>query len=1155
MEHLDSTTMPLNGRILIEASAGTGKTYTISSLYLRLLLGRDPSLSRPLLTSEILVLTFTIAATDELRTRIRRRVGLARDMFNGVHKANESDDFIEGLIATSSDPGADRRLLTVALQTMDEAAIFTIHGFCARVLSEQSFDAGMLFDQSLEGDRDLLLQIASEDCFRSEIMTLPPALQVRALQTYKSPEAMADTVKKFLFRHNLHYTPTEIPGVDAHRLIELDQRIKQAWLEDNVTGLLAQTDLKGNVRTKTHLGSVSDHCQSERLEPDFWLPWSTEAIAKATKKGAETLEHPVFNDIDELLALDASFDINLHHQVVRYIKNHLAEAKVQTGELTLDDLLLEVHRAVKNPGLAGLLRAKWPIAMIDEFQDTDDLQYEIFSTVYPSHTQHPGTLLFIGDPKQAIYNFRGADVFTYINARETTDGSYSLATNWRSTPAMVAAVNHLFSRGRIFGENGEIQFEAVAPAPANRDLNIEIDGGTPVPVSLFLDDATYAGETREGLMEHAAEETARLLNLGQQGSALIDGKPIQPGQIAFLVRSGTDARAARHALAKRGVRSVYVTLESVFLTETADDLKRILYAVLEPTNETALKSALGTRLMQCSAQEILDLNRDWQKLQTVMEEFQQYHHLWATTAVAPMLSALVAKRGLAETWIQHPDGHRQMTNLRHLAELLQTRSMAAPGMRRLLKWFERERVAADTVAAEERQLRLESDSNLVQIVTMHASKGLEYDIVMIPSAGFDPITESFPLFHEALHEENTEVQFRTVLDFAKTDSSKAQRKIEDFEEIARLLYVALTRAKYRCYLGVSNNKLKPDRPIAKLLGVDSTEPGAISAKLKTLPKDLFETKDLLTTQTLFVDTGTSLELKPALTRPEIDNQWRMHSYTGLTRLLSSNDSPAANSSVQPKPGFGDDEPLTTREAAAQKPSRFSFPRGARVGVVLHSFMENLDFAAEENAVAHQARLSLAKMGLKDEEGVWQQVLTGWFKDIVHTPITGEVCLKDIPRRQRLDEMEFHFPIAADRSLIHALKTVNILPEHMDLKVDTLQGMMTGYIDLIVAIEGQYYLIDYKSNDLGPDQACYGEPALTDAMTHHHYNLQYLIYCVALQRYLSKRLPNYSYAEHFGGVRYLFLRGMSGTTGGGVYSARPGQDLIEKLDQLLAGTHE
>jgi exodeoxyribonuclease V beta subunit len=1159
---LDSHTFPLSGQQLIEASAGTGKTYTISSLYLRLLLGRDSSLTRPLLPSEILVLTFTIAATDELRERIRNRVSLARAMFAG-DVSNTEDEFIARLISESQDIIADRRLLTASLQTMDEAAIFTIHGFCARVLGEQSFDTGMLFNQSLDGDRDQFLEMAAEDCFRQEIMPLPDSLRSIALKRWPNPSELVKFVKNFVFRHNLQYLPPEQDTGDGlDTLIEDNRRCKALWLEQDISVLIREANFWGGRLTIKQV-SVDDpnfiehYCHSDEFDIQRWLPWTSALMEKNSTKKTVVPKHEIFDLIDSIVERQSVLDTigsNLCHQVTRSVAHNMATYKSRLGQLTLDDLLVEVHRALHGSQLGEVLRSRWPVAMIDEFQDTDDLQFEIFSRIYEHKATTNNGLFFIGDPKQAIYNFRGADVYTYINAKQSADNTYSLSTNWRSTPAMIGAVNHLFDQPDIFDTNGLIPFEPVQHALPNAKKSMTLNGEAFTPMPLFMDQASSENEMRENLMAHAAEETVRLLSLAQQGQACIDGKPIEPGQIAFLVRQRKDANAARRALAARNIRSVYVTLESVLLSETADDLKLILEAVIEPTNERALKTALGTRLLRTTVSEISALGEDWSALHDVMEEFQAYHQLWASMEIAPMIEHLVVRRQLAEKWLADQDGERQLTNLRHLTEILQTRSMVAPGMRRLLKWFQREKQNAESMAVDERQLRLESDSNLVQIVTMHASKGLEYDIVMIPYAGFGkPYATPYPMFHL----EDQGGNFTPAIDFSNADSSKALYKEEDLNESMRLMYVAMTRARYCCYVGIPLIKDIKSTPIAKLLGFQSKEAEEIEQELcAALPNDLFTIQPLNSgAVTRYQPTVTEHLLPGPLAAPRINSQWRMHSYTGLTRLLKQEE--PEHGEVQPRPGFGDDDSQSGSDAdlvasAANALSRFTFPRGARVGIVLHDFMEQLDFGADPDTVDAQAKSSLGKMAVDDTDGEWRKVLCGWFKDIVTTPMSEQIpfTLADVDRSKRLDEMEFHFPVAATQSFIEELKASNILSQNMRLQVEQLKGMMTGYIDLIVAHGDRYYLIDYKSNDLGPSQTHYSSEELTEAVKHHHYDLQYLIYCVALNRYLTQRVPDYSYASHFGGVFYLFLRGMDGNAGHGVYANRPDEQLIIQLDQLL-----
>ncbi|MFT7137989.1 MAG: exodeoxyribonuclease V beta subunit [Candidatus Azotimanducaceae bacterium] len=1171
MTILDSHTFPLSGQQLIEASAGTGKTYTISNLYLRLLLGRDPNQPRPLQASEILVLTFTIAATDELRDRIRNRVNLARSIFAGEVAATE-DEFIARLMAESTDLATDRRLLTATLQTMDEAAIFTIHGFCARILGEQSFDTGMLFNQNLDGDRDQLLEMAAEDCFRQNIMTLPGSIRNIALKRWSGPEALVKFVQRFLFRHNLQYLP---PHQDIDEplsaLFDDIRRCKKMWLDDDVTALVASSNFWGGRLTVTQLKPehpqfIEDYCRSDDVSIERWEPWTRALLEKNSTKKTVMPDHEIFELIDDIWArqhLLKTVETNLCHLVRDNVKTNMNRFKTQFGQLTLDDLLVEVHRAlaqsdptnVMEHNLSNTLRQRWPVAMIDEFQDTDDLQFEIFTRIYAS-----GGLFFIGDPKQAIYNFRGADVYTYINAKQSADNTFTLSTNWRSTPAMIAAVNHLFNQTDIFGDDKQIPFEPVSAAPPNMHKSFTIDGQAPPPMPIFVSDADNKDQHRERLMAHAAEETVQLLHLSKEGRAKINDKPITPGQIAFLVRQWQDAKAARRALADRNVRSVYVTLESVMLSDTAADLKLLLEAVVDPTNEMALKSALGTRLMQTPASEIAALNHDWSALHQVMEEFQEYHQRWASLEIAPMIDLLMTRRRIPENWLMHQDGERQMTNLRHLAEILQTRAMVAPGMRRLLKWFGREKLAAERVAVDERQLRLESDQDLVQIVTMHAAKGLEYDIVMIPNAGFgEPRSkERDPLFHVVDNNGN----YQPAIDFSTAPESLARYHQEDFSETMRLLYVAITRARYRCYLGVPLVKEIKATPIAALLKFSADDADADSA-LNALPEDLFATDGFVDPSlTRYEPKSAAPDLIAPPAAPFVSSNWRMHSYTGLTRLLKHDeDTKDAKETVQPRPGFGDDDSYAANDSRdgtsdligagnAISFSRFTFPRGSRIGIVLHDFMERLDFIADDVDIRQQAVSSLLKMGLEDASGEWQDVLVDWFHDIVRTPLINGFCLLDVTRNRRLDEMEFHFPVNADQTFLDHLQAEGVLHQEMTLDTSTIQGMMTGYVDLILEHAGQYYLLDYKSNDLGPTQLSYASAALQDAVQHHHYDLQYLIYCVALNRYLKQRRPDYEYDQHFGGVCYLFMRGMDASPGAGVYFDKPEKQLIEALDGLL-----
>jgi len=1028
-----------------------------------------------------------------------------------------------------------------------------------------------------------LLQQATEDCYRAHILPLKSLEREIAQTLWPNPDVLLQKIKPFLFRHNLKMQPVE-RDVDEERQV-LDDDIntcKKFWLDENISELIRNSRFHGGRKTVLHLNRIEDHCRSGSLDIKIWEPWTKALLKSATTSKTVKPAHHIFDLIESIWQrqhIHSQIEVNLWHQVMAHIRENLKRYKDQFGQLTLDDLLTRVHDALyahqaenrdETSGgapahnLARRLRNRYPVAMIDEFQDTDDIQYEIFGRIYPDQQDH--NLFFIGDPKQAIYQFRGADIYTYINAkRHIGDDVFSLSTNWRSTEPLVAAVNHLFHKQDIFGDDQDIPFEPALPNPIARATpeKFVVNGTARAPITIgTIDGALRVDQVRRLAMNHAAEETACLLNDAAEGRAQIAGNNVTAGQIAFLVRGWQDARAARQALSSRNIRSVYVTLESVLLSDTADDLKLILQAVLEPSNERTLKAALATNLMQASVSEIDALSHDVLAQQSVIHEFHEYHQLWETMAVAPMIERLIIKRQIAEKWFHQQDGERQITNLRHLAEILQQRSTVAPGMFRLIKWFSREKQAAETVAVEERQLRLESDRNLVQIVTMHASKGLEYDIVMIPMAGFvamKPGKANPVLLHQAVSGEQGYQSFETILDLSRDPLLRVAAYEENLAEDMRLLYVAVTRARYHCYLGLPLARNTAKTALGKALAIpDKKEQDEMVDHLASLPRELFQVTSIETvSHTLQTDHHSISHLVAPPTVPRITDHWRVHSYTGLSRLIQNTEQEQTLPITEP--GFSDDDagaldtlPFRTADARTVAISRFTFPRGPRIGVALHDMLESLDFNAQQQETEIAAQRLLDRVPIVDKEK-WLTTTGHWIKDILGTAMNQNhpFALQQIPRNKRLNELEFHFPATVTNRFIETLQTAGYLDSAATLSINNLNGMMTGFIDLVVEHENRYYLIDYKSNDLGPAQDDYSTACLSDAIRHHQYDLQYLIYCVALNRYLGQRLADYQYDRDFGGVCYLFLRGMTGRAGDGIFFDKPDQHLLEQLDQLMS----
>jgi len=1137
----DPMTVPLDHGQLIEASAGTGKTYTITNLCLRLLLGRNSPWQRPLAINEILILTFTIAATAELKFRISKRIEEARLAFRTGD--GEDDKFIRHLLETSNDASTDLKLLTAASQLVDEASIFTIHGFCASVLGEQTFESGILFDQDLNAERDHLLKLAAEDCYRTLIMPMQEDIRQLALTLWPTPAILASKLSPFLFRGKLLVLPAQTPE-DSNELVLKARQAQTLWGNDDLERILFNANLKKNLKPYRRLGQMTEFCLSPGIELDneLWKIYSTDTLTGAVKKGSVLPIHPALELITEVHLGINTVTTNLWHQVYASVSKLMQHHKETWNKMTLDDLLTSLAQAVNRPGasLPESMADRWPIAMIDEFQDTDNIQNSIFSRVYQDGNKGQ-SLLMIGDPKQAIYSFRGADVYTYINARRSSSRLHNLDVNWRSSPALIEATNILFQRDNIFGNDSDMPFVPVKPAPKNAGMKMMVGGVECLPYQLFVledpEQFTSVAELTEQAMNYAAEQTVSLIN--DQRHSSLDGEPVNAGKIAFLVRKRADALAAQQALSSRGVQSVYLTLESVFLQDTAADLKLILEAILEPANDQAIKAALTTRLMQTTAIDIDGLNHDIQAQQAVLAEFHAYHDMWLEQGVSPMLNALMKRRHLAQKWLQRPNGERQITNLRHLIEILQKQSGSVKGMHQLIKWFSHEQRDAETGAAEDRQLRLESDENLVKIVTMHAAKGLEYDIVMIPMPAF--VTRSKNNADPALFHIEQEGIYSAGVELGDDDHHRRLSVKEEQEEDMRLLYVAMTRAKYRCYLGVPKLRSFAGSAIGRLLDIKTLkkDESLLHRVRGVLPQDLFEIVEAdKIVNTKFTDSAPRRPLTTPPAKPIVDEHWRVHSYTGVAARLNVHEPVMVT-------GYADDDQNEEPPNIQNLLTRHSFPRGARVGVILHSLMEDLDFQTDDFSVLCDR--ALRRLGLEDE---WLPVLEQWIQDIVTAPI-GDFALNNVGLTDRLDEMEFHFPLATSTNLVQFLVEKGYL-EGAANKALLLQGQMTGLIDLLFRHDGKYYIADYKSNFLGSSLADYNGESVAHAMQSHQYHLQYLIYTVAVHRMLKQKLAGYQYETHMGGAYYLFLRGMNPQDSRGIFFTKPDLETVLRLDELLGG---
>lgn len=1166
-ESLDPLRLPLRGERLIEASAGTGKTFTIAALYLRLLLGLggESAYPRAISVEELLVVTFTEAATEELRGRIRSNI---HELRIACLRGESDNPLYSALLAEIADKDDAAKTLLLAERQMDEAAVFTIHGFCQRMLSLNAFESGMLFEQQLIEDESRLRYQACADFWRRHCYPLTRDIAAVIHDVWKGPRDLLKSLDRWLQGEAPQLksppAPDETLAERHQQIIGRIDALKQQWREQvgEIEGVLENSGLDRRKFNRGNQGKwiekVNAWAQEETLSyqlPDALEKFAQSFLHERTKAGGEPPVHPLFSAVESLLASSLTLtDLVLARAMVE-IREAVAREKRRRGELGFDDMLSRLDEALRGDSgeaLASAIRQRFPVAMIDEFQDTDPQQYRIFRRIW--RRQPETALLLIGDPKQAIYAFRGADIFTYMKARGDVAAHYTLDTNWRSSPGMVGSVNRLFSLSDNPFMFREIPFLPVNAAAKNQGLRFTVDAADVPAMNVWLmpGDAVGSGDYQTFMAQLCATQIRDWLSAGQQGRALLwrgeTSRPVQASDITVLVRNRLEAAQVREALQTLGIPSVYLSnRDSVFETLEAQELLWLLQAVLAPERENTLRSALATSMFGLTALDIENLNQDEQAWDALVEEFSEYRQVWRQRGVMPMLRALMTARHIAENLLATRGGERRLTDILHISELLQEAASQLESEHALVRWLTQHIAEPDSNAASQ-QMRLESDKHLVQIVTIHKSKGLEYPLVWLPFiARFRKQDQAF------YHDRDT---FAAVLDLGQAESSLELAEAERLAEDLRLLYVALTRAVWHCSLGVaplssrkSGNSDFHLSALGRLLQAgEAMDAAGLAARLADFchgdialqrPGEL----DLTPWQ---APAATIPPLSARELQRRIADDWRVTSYSGLQQhgfsggqdLLPRLDVDAA--------GVGEvvEEPQLTPH---------QFPRGAAPGTFLHSLFEELDFTqpVPDGWMAEKLQLS-------GFDAQWAPVLTDWLGGVLKTRLPGaDIALNQLAARDKQVEMAFYLPIA---QLLTAERLDALIRQYDPLSAHTppldfrqVRGMLKGFIDLVFRHEGRYYLLDYKSNWLGEDREAYTRPAMEQAMRAHRYDLQYQLYSLALHRYLRHRLADYDYDRHFGGVIYLFLRGMDGQEGGqGIFTTRPVRPLIDGLDQLFAG---
>jgi exodeoxyribonuclease V beta subunit len=1146
---------------LIEASAGTGKTYSITGLILRLLLEKEVTIG------QIVAVTFTEAATKELRDRTRGRLSAA---LHDLRAGKSEDAYLRSFMDRGDmDKGIDR--LTLALKSFDEAQIFTIHGFCQRCLGDYAFESGVQFGSKLSADPSPFFEEVARDFWRLQFYGQNQLLAAVAISGGQSPEQWVKLLERSARHPDLVILPpAEVLPPSKDILVEIEMAFADLCGEwkrarDEISRILRENRSLSRAVNAFHpdrvaeiLSRLDQTCECDGCPaPDcigVLFEVSSEAIADGTKSKSTAPTHRFFKLCSEYCRAVTSLFDRLTHELLAFAKTELPKRKAQARTITFDDLIMGLRDALAGPlgpKLAKSIGLRYRAALIDEFQDTDPAQYEIFCSIF-GKGQH--CLFYIGDPKQAIFGFRGADIFTYRRAANaSTHHAYTLTTNWRSEPKLLDALNTLYKQARSpFGFDW-IDYHDVHPPdlPAVEPL-ADAKGGGPAALRLRLIPSGEAGKqlTNDEATERIGFQLAADIAELHASGAVLRGRPLRYSDIAVLVRKNYQAETLQELLRKAGIRSILRTESNVFAALEAEELDRFLRGVLEPRRESAFKGALATSLLGLDAHGLYELEADDAKRQGWLERFLGWQEQWVNGCFIAVFRRLLVEQSVRVRLVNLPLGERRLTNFLQLAELLheaETARRLAPDA--VCAFLSDQRLNVRT-PEEHYQLRLESDQDAVQIVTVHKAKGLEYPIVFCPFL-WQAETNNRPelLFHDRDHDD------RLTLDRRGKKGGDARHKDwQDEESLAeelRLSYVALTRAMNRCYVYVPEARRILDSPLAHLLAADERHPiherviGLIQASSGSV--DAVAVDDARTILHIGHDAPSSLLAARAFSG-RIPTIAMSASFSGLNADVELDRELAPEQEADPDLA---EVPVEESEGS----TIFTFPKGAAAGDFFHDVLEDLDFK-EPDAMDALVSAKLRLHGFTQPE--FLPVVSAAISKLRDLELEPGIRLKAIARSDMLRELDFTYPLnrltpSRFREILwHCPDIEGAVSERMGrLQFRPVDGYMRGFIDLLFRAGGRFYIIDWKSNWLGPRPTDYQPTHVRAEMLRRNYHLQYHLYTLATDLFLEGRLPGFDYERDFGGVFYVFLRGVDpARPQQGIFQGRPSARTLASLRQML-----
>ncbi|VAX76719.1 exodeoxyribonuclease V subunit beta [Buchnera aphidicola] len=1167
--------IPNYGISLIEASAGTGKTFSIILIYLRLILniGIKKSYSRPLSINEILIVTFTRASKNELKQRIKKKIYQLYEIC--TYQKKEIKD-LEEIVQEIKDFKKISKILKKVKKNIDLIMIYTVHSFFRYILLEQKFLCKKIISKKILPNIKKIQLDATKDFWRKYIYILDKNIVNLLFDKWKTPEKLLEHIYLWINQIDIKFKYNFDKKISLKKqynnIVEIIKITKSTWNQENkeIKKLIRKLPLNKKIYNKKRITewfqaieSWSNQTTSNHFTPKILKYFQFKKIFN-NNLFKRNKEFYFFNCVEKIFKTHNLFFEYFIYLSLKEIPKIIQKKKIEKKGLEFNDLnkIMWAQIKSKKSKIKKNILKKYTVTIIDECQDIDDIQFNVFYFLY--NNTHKKSLLLIGDPKQSIYSFRGSNIFLYLKFKKKIKKCFFLNTNFRSSHNVVKGINILFSRFKNPFILKEINFQPSKVNLKNKTMQFIVNNKEQAAFNFIINHKKKL--TVQEYYSWASKECANsihkwLSNQYNKKSFIVlknqKKRSIKKNDITILVKNKYEASIIQKELEKKNIQSIYTSQKNnIFHTIEAKEIMQIIDSIIDLSNESKFQKLLMTEIFKKNIYDIYQINKKKKEYYFFLEKLKKYYIIWKNDGISKMIEKIILDYNIYKSHTNKKNNNLKTRIFLKLSDILEKKNKIIENKFLLLVWFKRKilkkEIKNGNEVKEEEQIL--DHLEYIKIITVHKSKGLEYPIVWIPFFSHRTIKNN-QIFY-------CRKKFKKIVDLKNSKDSKILSNQETFSEEIRLLYVALTRCILHCSIGIAvikNKRIQKEcytnfHQNSLSFIIQKGKKNTFNNFIKNLYK--INTKKIINIQKTSKKKKIIYKknfLKEKLyflpkTLRIIKHPWNKISFSKILKYNFK-----YKKEVENKQNGTNKSIILIKKINYNKVNIFNFPAGKIYGIYIHDVLKKIDFQKKDNIIKIIKKLNFISLSNK-----WMNYLFKWLCMFISSPLNEKnLSLNQLKKSNCQKEIKFILPIE-DHLKINELNKVMKMFDPLSAKCPDIyfqktSGIITGIIDLIFYWNKKYYIIEYKSNWLGPNKNYYTHNNIQKEIMQYRYDLQYQIYSLSIHRYLKNKIKDYQYHIHFGGIFYLFIRGINNkdnTTG--IYFFKPPYNLIYQIDNLLHG---